>query len=139
MKHKGTAYKVRIIVITSDRTTNLLARFRSRHVTFKMKLIAWLDEIAQHNSGKDIGLMKTSPVKIHLKDNITPVCLPTACRVPFPLMGAVKDELERMVKSEVIMPVLELTDWCSAMVPVVKKNGSVRLCVDLKNLNHAVR
>ena len=135
VKHKGTAYKVRIIVITGDKSTNLLAR----DVAFKMKLIARLDEIDHYNSGKDIGLMKTSPVKIHLKDSIKPVCLPTARRVPFPLMGAVKDELERMVKSDVIVPVTEPTDWCSAMVPVVKKNGSVRLCVDLKNLNHAVR
>ena len=31
------------------------------------------------------------------------------------------------------------TDWCSAMVPVVKKNGTMRICIDLKKLNIAVR
>ena len=37
-----------------------------------------------------------------------------------------------MVTSEVILVVTEPTDWCSAMVLVVKKNGTVRICVDLK-------
>ncbi len=54
-------------------------------------------------------------------------------------MNKVKDELARMVQCDVIVPITESTDWCSAMVPVVKKNGSVRICVDLKNLNQAVR
>ena len=44
-----------------------------------------------------------------------------------------------MVTSEVIRVVTEPTDWCSAMVPVVKKNGNVRICVDLKKRNIAVR
>ena len=48
-------------------------------------------------------------------------------------------ELDRMVTSEVIRVVTEPTDWCSAMVPVVGKNGTVRICVDLKRLNIAVR
>ena len=83
--------------------------------------------------------MKTSPVKIHLRDDVKPVCLSTARRIPFPLMDKVKAELERMRNTGVIVPVTEPTEWCSAMVPVVKKNGSVRICVDLKNLNRAVR
>lgn len=31
------------------------------------------------------------------------------------------------------------TDWCAPMVPVLKKNGNVRICVDLKKLNEAVK
>ncbi len=38
-----------------------------------------------------------------------------------------------------IRSVTEPTDWCAAMVPVIKKTGAVRICVDLKQLNAAVR
>ena len=31
-----------------------------------------------------------------------------------------------------------LTDWCAAMVPVIKKTGAMRICVNLKQLNTAV-
>ena len=54
-------------------------------------------------------------------------------------MADVKADFDRMVTSEVICVVTEPTDWYSAMVPVVKKNGTVRICVDLKKLNIAVR
>ena len=48
-------------------------------------------------------------------------------------------ELNNMVESGEIRYVTEPTDWCAAMVPVIKKTGAVRICVDLKQLNTAVR
>ena len=38
----------------------------------------------------------------------------------------------------VIIPVEVPTEWCAPMVPMIKKNGSIRICVDLKRLNEAV-
>ena len=35
--------------------------------------------------------------------------------------------------------ITEPTDWCAPMVPVMKKGGGVRICVDLKKLNRAVK
>ncbi|XP_056142138.1 uncharacterized protein pogzb [Lampris incognitus] len=51
----------------------------------------------------------------------------------------VKKELDRMVKSGVTEEIQEPTPWCAAMVPVPKKNGEVRICVDLKQLNKVVK
>ena len=51
-------------------------------------------------------------------------------------MDDVKAELDRMVTSEVIRVVIDPTGWCSAMVPVMKKNGTVRIWVDLRKLKH---
>ena len=54
-------------------------------------------------------------------------------------MHKVKDELNAMIKTNVISPVTEPTDWCSALVPVLKPSGKVRICVDLQPLNRAVK
>jgi hypothetical protein len=44
-----------------------------------------------------------------------------------------------MQKLKVITPITEPTQWCAGMVPVLKPNGSVRICVDLTELNKAVQ
>lgn len=39
----------------------------------------------------------------------------------------------------VISPVNRATDWCTPMVMVPKKNGDLRICVDLTGLNEDVK
>ena len=38
----------------------------------------------------------------------------------------------------VISKVDQPTEWCAGMVVVPKKNGKVRICVDLKHLDESV-
>ena len=38
----------------------------------------------------------------------------------------VEHELQRMLSNGVIKEITETTDWCSPIVPVLKKNGDVR-------------
>ena len=40
---------------------------------------------------------------------------------------------------DIIKEVTEPTDWVSPMVPVLKKNGQIRVCVDLSELNKAIK
>ena len=68
-----------------------------------------------------------------------PVCLYAARKVPHPLLPRVDDELKRMEDQGVISKATQPTDWCSCMVVVPKQNGKVRICVDLTQLNNAVR
>ena len=51
---------------------------------------------------------------------------------------SVKREFDRMVKIGVITPVSELTEWVSQMVEAKKKNGSVHICISLRDLNKAL-
>ena len=105
-----------------------------------MGLVCLLEQVdASGDDDGRIGLMKTEPVTIKLKAGAEPLCLTTARRIPFPLIDAVKAELNNTVEAGVIRSVTEPTDWCAAMVPVVKKTRAVRICVDLKQLNTAVR
>ena len=41
-----------------------------------------------------------------------------------------------MLKAKVIFPVRH-SKWVSNMVPVRKKNGDIRICIDFRNLNKA--
>ena len=61
-------------------------------------------------------------------------------RVRYPLLSKVKTELDRMVAQGIISKVERPTDWCSGLVVVPKANKTdVRLCVDLTQLNKAVK
>ena len=75
---------------------------------------------------------------IKLKPDATPYALYTPRNVAMPLRPQVDKELKRMESMGVISKVDEPTPWCAGMVVVRKKNGNVRICVDLKPLNESV-
>jgi transposase InsO family protein len=60
-------------------------------------------------------------------------------RVPIGLRERVKEELDRMQAMKVISPIEKDTEWCAGIVVAPKKNGKVRLCIDLSQLNKHVR
>ena len=74
------------------------------------------------------GLINCEPVKTELKSVAQPYSVSTARRrrIPFPLLPKVKEELENMVRNGILTEILEPTDWCSPIVPVLKPNGNVR-------------
>ena len=115
-------------------TSNLLGRSAAH----KFGLIAKIDSIEPSLFGS-FGLVKCEPVKITLTDGAEPYCLTTARRIVFPLMTKVEAKLNRLETEGIIEKVEKPTDWCAPMVPVLKKNGNVRICVDLKKLNEAVK
>lgn len=50
-----------------------------------------------------------------------------------------KDELHRLEKLGVINKIDEPTDWVNSLVVVDKKNGNLRLCLDPRDLNRAIK
>jgi hypothetical protein len=95
-------------------------------------------QLVKHVDMVNLGMIKCQPVKIKLKEGTIPYSVTTARRVPIPLKEKVKRELQRMKDDGVIKEITEPTEWVSPMVPVVKPDGDVRICVDLKKLNKAV-
>ena len=61
-----------------------------------------------------------------------PVRLPTY-RLPHAYREPVKQEMEEMLDSGIIVP--SQSPWSAPIVPVTKKDGSLRLCVDFRRLN----
>ena len=78
--------------------------------------------------------------QLHLEidKNVHPVELPTR-RVPIALKEPLKQELDRLSNIGMIQKVDTPTEWISAVVVTTKKNGKVRLCIDPKPLNEALR
>ena len=60
-------------------------------------------------------------------------------RVPAPLRQNVKDELDRIERLGVVERVQEPTEWVNSLVAVLKPNGKIRLCIDPKDLNRAIK
>jgi len=79
-----------------------------------------------------------SEYTIKLKEDAKPYSINTPRRIPIPLLKRTKAELKRMKGLGVITEVTEPTEWAAGMVVVPKANGSVRICVDLTQLNQSV-
>ena len=59
-------------------------------------------------------------------------------RVPLSIKTKLKEEFEKLVDKQVIAPVTEPTDWINSMI-VVKKPNKLRICLDPKDLNKAIK
>lgn len=120
------------VVVVKTSGENLL----SRTVATKLGLIKRIDEVSTFGG---VGTLKGNPVKIILKDGAQPYSVTAPRRVPIPLLPKVEEELKRMESMGIIEKVVDPTEWCAPMVPVIKKNGNIRICVDLKRLNENVK
>ena len=89
------------------------------------------------NVFKGLGCLPRE-VKLTIDESVKPV-IEAVRKVPFSLMEKLKKELSRMVEMEVIEEVLEPTDWVSSLTLVEKSDNSIRVCLDPKNLNKAIK
>nr|XP_055038341.1 uncharacterized protein K02A2.6-like [Misgurnus anguillicaudatus] len=74
--------------------------------------------------------MKDIAVKLTVKPDSQPRCL-KARPVAYAIKPKVEAELERLVQAGVLRPV-HTSEWATPIVPVLKKDGSLRLCGDFK-------
>ena len=76
--------------------------------------------------------------RIELADGATPV-VHAPRKIPVPQREKVVEELKRMEQLGVIVRQEEPTEWVNSLVVVQKPNGSVRLCIDPRDLNAAMK
>ena len=90
-----------------------------------------------HDVFKGVGTLPGGPYHIRLKEQYRPVQHPPRS-VPIAMQTAYKAELDRLTKEGIITEVKEHTEWINSIVPVMKPNGSLRLCLDPKDLNKVI-
>ena len=95
-------------------------------------LVAYKDVISPSSTG-------CLPITYHIEidKNVKPVIYAPR-QVPAALRPKIQEELDRMEKLGVVVPTTTPTEWVSSLVTVVKPN-KIRLCMDPKDLNEAVK
>lgn len=86
---------------------------------------------------KELG---TLPGEVHLQvdERAQPSITPPR-RVPIALKDKYKEELKRLEDLQVLAKVDEPTEWVSSVVIATKKSGALRICIDPRPLNQALK
>ena len=75
---------------------------------------------------------------IELRDDAKPTIHPPR-KIPLSLTPKLKETLERLTTMGVVTKVDKATDWVNSLVIVEKKDGSLRLCLDPRDLNKSIK
>ncbi|XP_063365892.1 uncharacterized protein K02A2.6-like [Cydia amplana] len=85
-----------------------------------------------------LGCIPNYKGRFTLNENSTPIFVKPR-RIPYALKDKVDDEIDRLCKQGVITKI-DNSEWGTPVVPIVKPNGSIRLCADYKvTLNKSIR
>ena len=97
------------------------------------------EEVFQNCAQVFIGLRRLEkPYHIEIDPTVSPVINPPRT-IPCALRERVKAELDDMEKLGVICKVEEPTDWVNSMAIAEKPDGSLRICLDPRHLNKAIK
>ena len=143
--YHGVTHNIQFNVMDAKKPVNLLGR----DDCVKLGLVKRVN-IASDDSLKSLvtrysdlfdGTIGCLPGEYDIKVNssVTPVVHPPRS-VPAALRDKVKDELSKMVSTNILAKVEEPTAWVSSMVVVRKKDkNQVRICIDPSDLNKAIQ
>lgn len=131
--------------VVKNGSQNLLGRDFLQKFNFKLKA-----DILNVNNGLDeilsdfkelfsssLGCYKYRIFKLTVKDDVNPIFMKPR-PIPFVFKVKIENELQRLLDEGVITPI-ESSDWGTPLVPVLKSDGSVRICGDYKvTVNKAI-
>ena len=105
---------------------------RERHIKL---LKEYVDNFSW--SYEDLKIYDTSIIqhKVPLKPNVKPFRQKLK-RINPALFPTIEKEVKKLLDAKIIVP-LRYSSWVANLVPVRKKNGEIRLCVDFHNLNRS--
>ena len=75
---------------------------------------------------------------LQLRDDVTLV-IQVSRTIPYAKQQKLKDTLTKLEEQDIIAPVREPTGWVHNLVITEKKNGSMRICLDPRPLNTAIK
>ena len=101
-----------------------------------------LDSILNKHSKVFTGLgkLKKHQITLNIDETVTPKAQPQR-RIPYHIRDRVKSAIEILEQDDVIekAPESQPTPWVSPIVAVPKKDGGVRICVDMRQANTAIK
>ncbi|XP_064651664.1 uncharacterized protein K02A2.6-like [Lineus longissimus] len=138
------------IVIPGDQSTLL-----GRPTSEKLNLLKVGYEVNACDAGKEVhsilhslrkkypqvftglGKLKNYLLKLHIDQNVKPVAQHR--RIPFNRRAKVCDKLAELEGLDVIEPISGPTSWVNPLVVVEKPSGDIRLCLDMRRANEAIK
>ena len=143
-QHQGRQWNARFYV--TDRAATAIL---GQNACQKLGLIKRIDsrehtkltreKVLEEYADVFIGLgMYQQVYDIRLDPDVTPSVQPSR-HVPYAKHQQLKDILDQLEKQGVIAKVQTPTDWVSNLVITEKKNGRMRICLDPKMLNKAIK
>ena len=90
------------------------------------------------NLFEGIGKLKDRDIKLHIDESVPPAAQPHR-HILFHLREKVETESSRLESLDIIEKVDGATEWVSPIVVAPKKNGEIRICVDMRQANKAIK
>ncbi|KAB0793260.1 hypothetical protein PPYR_12880 [Photinus pyralis] len=135
------------LVVTKGDNISLLGRnwFEALGIKLSMNAVATVDtnieRVLQQFSDvfdNNLGNFRGKPVKLEIDSTVRPIRL-KARNVAFALRPKIEAEVEKLIRQGILEP-CENPTWTTPIVPVVKSDGSIRICADYKcTLNKALQ
>ena len=144
--YEGVPYRDMAVVVVKGAKTNLLGRDWLEHITINWRAVHAIRSSSlqslkeKHRRLFEPGLGELKGVKVRL--DIDRTVSPRFCKarsLPYVFKEKVEAQLQKDIDSGVLEEV-QNSSWAAPIVPVLKKDGSVRVCGNFKlTANRAVR
>ena len=144
--YKGSTYEGPFHIVYTASNSQPVLRLQASLQLQLIKLVLSVDPASamkNETTRKEYGHLFTGlsslegETTIHPRLDATPVIHPVQ-HIPHAIKDKLKEELDKMEESMVIMKVTEPTDWVNFLVVVKKPNGKLRICLNPKDLNTAI-
>ena len=86
---------------------------------------------------KGVGKLENFKLKLHINSKVEPVAQ-RMYRIPFTLREKVDKKLDKLESQDIIERLNDQTPWVCPVIVVLKPNGDIRLCVDMRAANNAI-
>lgn len=123
--------------VISGGTRNLLGKITATSLgVLKINIPVNVNNVAMES--KAFPKFKDVLVEIPIDKTVKSVTQPYR-RIPIPLEAKVEVKIKQLLQTDIIEEVKGPSNWISPIVPVLKDNGDVRLCVDMRRANMAIK
>ena len=85
-----------------------------------------------------IGKLKGTEVKLEIDEKVEPVAQ-RARRIPHSMTSKVNEKLKEMLEQDIIEKAEGATPWLSPLIAIPEKSGDVRLVLDMRIPNQALK
>jgi len=125
-------HNLQLLVVAGDGPRDWLSKIRLNWAELHHTTLTLQDILDKHQTvfSSTLGMVRGVTAKVH----VDPQARPKFHRprsVPHAMKVKVEAELERLHQQSIIEPV-QFSDWVAPIVPVLKPDGSIRICGDYK-------